>query len=146
MTMPEEIKADVLLVDDEEKFASALSQRLQVRGLKVDTASSGEEALKRIKSQKFDAIILDLVMPGIGGIETLKRIREENPELQIIMLSGHGTVEKSVEAIKAGAVDFLEKPVDMNKLIDKIGEARHKRILVITEKIKEKVRGRSRRL
>jgi DNA-binding NtrC family response regulator len=144
--MPEEIKADVLLVDDEEKFVSALSQRLQVRGLKVDTASSGEEALKRIKSQKFDAIILDLVMPGMSGVETLKHIKKEDPELQIIMLSGHGTVEKSVEAIKAGAVDFLEKPVDINKLIDKIGEARHKRILVITEKMKEKVRGRSRRL
>ena len=96
-----------------------------------------EEALKRIKSQKFDAIILDLVMPGMGGVETLKHIKED-PELQIIMLSGHGTVEKSVEAIKAGAVDFLEKPVDINKLIDKIGEARHKRILVITEKMKKK--------
>jgi FixJ family two-component response regulator len=79
-------------------------------------------------------------MPGMGGIETLKRLKEQNPDLQIIILTGHGTVEKGVEAIKAGAVDFMEKPVDINKLMEKVGEARHKRILIIEKKAEEHVK------
>jgi DNA-binding NtrC family response regulator len=132
--MPEDIKADILLVDDEEQFLKVLSQRLEGRGMKVDTSTSGEEALKRAKGKEFDAIILDLAMPGMSGIETLKRIRSENPDIQIIMLTGHGSVEKSVEAIKAGAVDFLEKPADLNKILEKIAEAKHKRIVLVQKK------------
>lgn len=135
--MPEELKANVLLVDDEEQFLKVLSQRLEGRGLKVDTSTSGEEALKKVKGKDFDAIILDLVMPGMSGIETLKRIRSENPDLQIILLTGHGTVEKGVEAMKAGAVDFLEKPADMNKILEKIAEAKRKRILLVEKKHEE---------
>jgi DNA-binding NtrC family response regulator len=132
--MPEEIKADVLLVDDEEQFLKVLSQRMEGRGLKVDTATSGEDAIKRVQGKAFDAIILDLAMPGISGIETLKRIRSENPDVQIIMLTGHGSLEKGVEAIKAGAVDFLEKPADMNKIMEKIAEAKNKRVLLVEKK------------
>jgi CheY-like chemotaxis protein len=94
--MPEEIKADVLLVDDEEQFLKVLSKRLEGRGMKVDTSTSGEDALNRVQGKEFDAIILDLAMPGMSGIETLKRIRSENPDVQIIMLTGHGTVEKGI--------------------------------------------------
>ena len=143
--MAEETKAHVLLVDDEKKFLDILSQRLQVYGVKADTATSGEDAIEKVKSKVFDAIILDLVMPGIGGIETLKRIRKENPDLQIIILSGHGTVEKTVEAMKEGAMDFLEKPSDLNKLLDKIGEAKNKRILLVMKEIEEKVKKGARR-
>jgi DNA-binding NtrC family response regulator len=132
--MPEEIKADVLLVDDEEQFLKVLSQRMEGRGLKVDTATSGEDAIKRVQGKSFDAIVLDLAMPGISGIETLKRIRSENPDVQIIMLTGHGSLEKGVEAIKAGAVDFLEKPADMNKIMEKIAEAKNKRVLLVEKK------------
>ncbi len=132
--MPEEIKADVLLVDDEEKFLKFLSQRMEGRGLKVDTSTSGEEALKKVKGKDFDAIILDLAMPGMSGLETLKHIRSENPDVQIIMLTGHASVEKGVEAIKAGAVDFLEKPADINKIMEKIAEAKHKKILLVEKK------------
>jgi len=132
--MPEEIKADVLLVDDEEQFLKVLSQRLEGRGIKVDTSTSGEDALKRVEGKDFDAIILDLAMPGISGLETLKRIRSENPDVQIIMLTGHSSVEKGVEAIKAGAVDFLEKPADLNKIMEKISEAKRKRIVLIEKK------------
>jgi len=138
--MPEEIKADVLLVDDEEQFLKVLSQRLEGRGMKVDTSTSGEDALKTVKGKDFDAIILDLAMPGMGGIETLKRIRAENPDIQIIMLTGHGSVEKGVEAIKAGAVDFLEKPADLNKIMEKIAEAKHKRIVLVEKKHEEHVK------
>ena len=132
--MPEEIKANVLLVDDEEQFVKVFSQRLEGRGLKVDTSTTGEEAIQRVKSKEFDAIILDLVMPGMSGLETLKRIRSENPDVQIIILSGHGSIEKSVEAVKAGAVDFVEKPADVNKILEKISEAKRKRIVLVEKK------------
>jgi DNA-binding NtrC family response regulator len=131
----------VLLVDDEEKFLDVLSQRLGTRGIDAETSTSGEEALVKIKNKNFDAIVLDVMMPGIGGIETLKRIREENPELQIIMLTGRGSVDKAVEAMKEGAIDFLEKPADINKLLDKISEAKEKKILLVMKNIEEKVKG-----
>jgi DNA-binding NtrC family response regulator len=132
--MTEEIKANVLVVDDEEQFLKVFSQRLEGRGLKVDTSSTGEEALNKVKSKEFDAIVLDLVMPGMSGIETLKRIRSENPDVQIIILTGHGTIEKSVEAVKEGAIDFLEKPADLNKIMEKIAQAKEKKVVLIEKK------------
>ena len=139
--MSDAIKPNVLLVDDEEKFLDVLSQRLGTRGLDAVTATSGEEALVKIKNKNFDAIILDITMPGIGGIETLKRIRKENPELQIIMLTGRGSVDKAVEAMKEGAIDFLEKPADIEKLLEKIEMARQKKSLLVMKNIEEKVKG-----
>jgi len=144
--MTEKTGPRVLLVDDEEKFLEVLSQRLGARGIEAVTAASGEEALIKIKDKNFDAIVLDVMMPGIGGIETLKRIRKENPELQIIMLTGRGSVDTAVEAMKEGAIDFLEKPADLNKLLGKISEAKEKKILLMTEHIEEKVKGISRRM
>jgi len=138
--MPEDIKADVLLVDDEEQFLKVLSKRLEGRGMKVDTSTSGEDALTRVKGKEFDAIILDLAMPGMSGIETLKRIRSENPDVQIIMLTGHGSVEKGIEAMKAGAIDFLEKPADLNKIMEKISEAKRKRIILFEKKHEEHIK------
>ncbi len=132
--MPEDIQANVLVVDDEEQFLKVFSQRLEGRGMKVDTSTSGEEALTKVKDKDFDAIILDLAMPGMSGIDTLKRIRKENPELQIIILTGHGSIEKGVEAIKEGAVDFLEKPADVNKVMEKISEAKRKKVVLVEKK------------
>lgn len=143
--MSDATKPNVLLVDDEEKFLDVLSQRLGTRGLDAVTATSGEEALVKIKNKNFDAIILDVMMPGMGGIETLKRIRKENPEVQIIMLTGRGTVDKAVEAIKEGAIDFLEKPADIEKLLEKIENARQKKSLLVMKNIEEKVKGLSQR-
>jgi DNA-binding NtrC family response regulator len=139
--MSEKTGPRVLLVDDEEKFLDVLSQRLGTRGINAETSTSGEEALVKIKNRKFDAIVLDVMMPGMGGIETLKQIRKEYPELQIIMLTGRGSVDKAVEAMKEGAIDFLEKPADINKLMDKISEAKEKRVLLVTKNIEEKVKG-----
>jgi DNA-binding NtrC family response regulator len=135
----------VLLVDDEEKFLEVLSQRLGTRGIDAETSTSGEEALIKIKNKNFDAIVLDVMMPGIGGIETLKRIRAENPEVQIIMLTGRGSVDKAVEAMKEGAIDFLEKPADINTLLNKISEAKEKKILLVMKNIEEKVKGLAQR-
>ncbi len=130
----EELKANVLLVDDEEQFLKVVSQRLGMRGLKVETATSGDEAVKKAEQRDFDAIILDLVMPGKSGIEVLKEIKSKHPDLQIIILTGHGSIEAGVEAIKEGAIDFLQKPVDFEKLLKKISEAKNKRFLIIQEK------------
>ena len=139
--MSEKTGPRVLLVDDEEQFLDVLSQRLGTRGIDAETSTSGEEALVKIKNRNFDAIVLDVMMPGMGGIETLKRIRKEYPELQIIMLTGQGTVGKAVEAMNEGAMDFMEKPADINKLMDKISEAKEKRVLLVTKNIEEKVKG-----
>jgi DNA-binding NtrC family response regulator len=125
--MTEGLKGDVLLVDDEEQFLNVLAKRLENRGLTVETAESGEKAIDKVKSRDFDTVILDLFMPGMDGMETLKRIREENPNLSIIILSGQATIEKSVEVMKMGASDLMEKPVDINKLLEKIADSRRRK-------------------
>ncbi len=129
----------VLLIDDEEEFLEMLTERLENRGLKVNSVTSGEEAIEQVGEKNYDAIVVDLAMPGIDGIETLKRIKAKYPDMEIIMLTGHATVQKSVEAMKLGAEDLLEKPVDMNVLLEKIGVAKHKRMLVLEKKSQEEL-------
>lgn len=114
----------VLLVDDEVDFVDALSARMEARGLVVETATNGEEAVQKVRDRRYDAIILDLAMPGMDGIETLRALRELQPDVQVILLTGHATLQKGVEAMKLGAMDFLEKPVDINLLMDKIKHAK----------------------
>ena len=132
--MEEELKAKVLLVDDEADFLNTLAERLEARGLKVNTATSGEDAVTKVDSQSFDLIVLDLAMPGIDGLETLKRIKAKQPEAEIIMLSGQGSIKTSIEAMKLGAEDFIEKPVNISELMDRISEAKDKRMLVLQAK------------
>ncbi|KAB2890498.1 MAG: response regulator [Desulfobulbaceae bacterium] len=132
--MTEELKAKVLLVDDEEDFLTTLAERLEARGLKVSTASNGENALASIEAEVFDLVVLDLAMPGLDGLETLKRIKARQPEAEIIMLSGQGSIRTSIEAMKLGACDFLQKPVDIGELMNKISEAKEKRMLMLESK------------
>ncbi len=132
--MEKALKAKVLLVDDEEDFLSTLAERIEARGLKVSTATSGELALAKIEKEGFDLIILDLAMPGIDGLETLKRIKAKQPDAEIIMLTGQGSIKTSIEAMKLGAEDFLQKPVNITELMDKISEAKDKRIMVLQSK------------
>lgn len=132
--MTEQLKAKVLLVDDEEEFLKTLAERLSLRGLKVTTATSGKEALSSIEGKAFDLIVLDLAMPGMDGIESLKRIKEKQPDAEIIMLSGQGSIRTSIEAMKLGACDFLQKPVDINNLLEKVSAAKDKRMLMLETK------------
>ena len=134
------LAANVLLIDDEQQFLKVLEERLETRGLKVNTATSGEDALTLIDDRNFDAIVLDLAMPGIDGIETLRLLKEKNPDLEIIMLTGHATVQKGIEAMKLGAEDFLEKPVDLSILLERISEAKNKRILILEKKSQEAIK------
>jgi DNA-binding NtrC family response regulator len=137
--MEKNLNAKVLLVDDEDDFLKTLTQRLEVRGLKVTGATRGEEAVDLVDKQEFDAIVIDLAMPGMDGLETLKHIKENHPEAEIIMLSGQGSIKKSTEAMKLGAEDFLEKPVDIKELLQKIAEAKDKRVLILQEKSREEI-------
>jgi DNA-binding NtrC family response regulator len=123
----------VLLVDDEVEFLELMKERLEARGVEVSTSSSAEEALKLIDTDIFDAVILDLQMPGMDGLDALQQIKQRYPEIQVILLTGHATVEKGVEAIKLGAMDFVEKPADLEVLEEKITKA-HKKKMIIVEK------------
>ncbi len=137
--MQEKIIAKILLVDDEEEFINVLTQRLEVRGLKVTSATRGQDAVDLIGNQSFDIIVLDLAMPGMDGLETLKKIKEKDADAEIVMLSGQGSIKSGVEAMKLGAEDFLEKPVDLNDLLKRIEEARERRILVLQKKAKKEI-------
>lgn len=118
---------NILLVDDEKDFTEVLSERMEARGFIVEIADSGPIAINKVKEKSYDAIILDLAMPEMDGIDVLKILLKENPDLQIIFLTGHATLEKGIEAVKLGAVDFMEKPVDIEKLLEKVNEAKTKR-------------------
>jgi DNA-binding NtrC family response regulator len=128
------LSARVLLVDDEEDFTDALSKRLEARNLKVKTVNRGEDAVHMVDEQSFDVIILDLAMPGMDGLETLEQIKANHPDAEIIMLTGHASVESSVKAMKIGAEDFMEKPVDITELMNKIEEAHKKRVIVLQKR------------
>jgi DNA-binding NtrC family response regulator len=132
-------KDRVLLVDDEEEFVRALAKRLKARGLNVEVSGDGESALEKVKHSDFDVIVLDLAMPGMDGLETLKRLREVNPDLQVILLTGHGTIKSGVEAMKEGATDFLEKPAEFPELLAKIREARARRMVLVEKRRQEQV-------
>ncbi len=111
-----------------------LAERLETRGLKVSTATNGERRLASIEAEAFDLVVLDLAMPGLDGLETLKRIKARQPDAEIIMLSGQGSIRTSIEAMKLGACDFLQKPVDIGELMNKISEAKDKRMLMLESK------------
>ncbi len=127
-------KAKVLLVDDERDFTAALSERLELRDIDVFTADNGMDALKLAETNRFDAVILDLQMPGMDGIETLKHLLTGDEDQQVIILTGHGTISKGIEAIKAGATEFFEKPVDIQTLTQKIGDAATQRMVLMEER------------
>ena len=110
----------VLLVDDEEEFLEAMSMRLEARNMTVTTASSAQEALDRIKKKHFDAVIIDYQLPGMDGLKALEEMKDARPDSRIILLTGYATVEKRSEAIEKGALDLLEKPVDLFVLSEKI--------------------------
>jgi DNA-binding NtrC family response regulator len=116
--------ANVLLVDDETLFVEAMTRRLTKRNLSITSAFSGDEALKRLKeNDNFEVVILDVKMPGMDGIETLQEIRKRYPLVEVIMLTGHATVESAIEGMKRGAFDYLMKPCDIDHLISKVSEA-----------------------
>ena len=134
-------KEKVLLVDDELEFVRVLSERMEARGVGVDTAASGSEALDKVKGKSYDAIILDLSMPEMDGMETLKHLLGNNPDLQVILLTGYATLQKGIEATKLGAMDVLEKPADIQQLMEKIKQAKANKMLLVEKRMEERIKG-----
>jgi DNA-binding NtrC family response regulator len=112
---------------------------MRTRGLDVDTAHDGKQALEKTTKKRYDAIVLDLAMPGMSGMEVLEKLLKEDPDRQIILLSGQGTVQTAVEATKLGALDFLEKPAEIDVLLDKIRDARTKRLAIDMKHSEEEI-------
>lgn len=116
-------KFKVLLVDDEEEFVKSLSERLQLRELNSDLAFDGEQALQLVSDEVPDVMVLDLRMPGIDGMEVLRRVKKKYPQVQVVILTGHGDEKDEVQAKKLGAYAYLQKPVDLDTLVDVLKKA-----------------------
>ncbi|MDH3558233.1 MAG: response regulator [Deltaproteobacteria bacterium] len=117
----------VLLVDDEVPFVETMTKRLSKRQLMVIPAYTGREALEKLGKNTVDVVILDVKMPGMDGIETLREIKKTHPLVEVIMLTGHATVKSAVEGMRLGAFDYLMKPCEMEELLAKVGEAKEKK-------------------
>jgi len=130
----------VLLVDDEEEFVETLAERMRNRGMEVATSNSGGEALELVDEEPYDVVVLDLQMPGMDGIEVLERIKRRQPDIQVVLLTGHATVEKGVEAMKHGALEFLEKPIDLSKLSEVIHKAKAEKMILVEQDTEERIR------
>jgi len=113
----------ILLVDDEEKFISALADRLRLRGFIVTTELDGEDAIEKIETESFDVMVVDLLMPRMGGIELLKRIKCSGIDTPVILLTGHGSSKEGIQGMKLGAYDYLMKPIAFEELLDKLYKA-----------------------
>ncbi len=113
----------VLLVDDEEDFVTALAERLQLRGIEAQIATDGETALALIETSPPQVVVLDVMMPGLGGADVLKRIKARHPQIPVILLTGHGSIREGTDGLRQGAYDYLVKPIDIEELISKMQDA-----------------------
>ena len=113
----------VLLVDDEQEFIETLSERLEMRDMEAKLALDGEQALAAVQDDEPDVILLDLKMPGMDGMEVLRRIKKAYPHVQVVMLTGHGTDKDEEQALRLGAYAYLQKPVDLERLVTTLRDA-----------------------
>jgi two-component system, NtrC family, nitrogen regulation response regulator NtrX len=127
--------ADILIIDDEKAIRKTLTEILSFEGYKIEEAADGEEGLKKFKEKNFDVVLCDIKMPKLDGIEFLQKAGEINPDVPIIMISGHGNIETAVEAVKKGAYDYISKPPDLNRLLITIRNAMDKGSLVSEAKV-----------
>jgi DNA-binding NtrC family response regulator len=121
------IPTNVMIVDDEKDFVSIISERLEAIGERVSQAYTGKECLNKLEEDNIDVVVLDILMPEMGGIETLKEIKKRFPLIEVILLTGHGSAETAVEGMKLGAFDYLLKPTDFEDLLEKLEGARKKK-------------------
>jgi two-component system nitrogen regulation response regulator NtrX len=127
--------SNILIIDDERAIRKTLGEILSYEGYKIEEASDGEEGLRKFKEKAFDVVLCDIKMPKLDGIEFLDKARESNPDVPIIMISGHGTIETAVEAVKKGAFDYISKPPDLNRLLITLRNAMDKTSLVTETKV-----------
>lgn len=126
---------DILIIDDEKAIRKTLTEILSFEGYKIEEAADGEEGLKKFKEKNFDVVLCDIKMPKLDGIEFLQKAGDINPDVPIIMISGHGNIETAVEAVKKGAYDYISKPPDLNRLLITIRNAMDKGSLVSETKV-----------
>jgi two-component system, OmpR family, response regulator len=126
-------KLNILLVDDEVEFITGLAERLALRGFNTFTASDGPGALELIKNGSFHAVVLDVMMPGMDGLETLGEIKKIDEALEVILLTGHACLEAAQQGIETGAFDYLVKPVDVDELAFRLQDACEKRGLLLQQ-------------
>jgi two-component system, OmpR family, response regulator len=117
----------VLLVDDERDFLETMVKRLEKRKFLIRGAENGTSALELIEQQPFDVVVLDVMMPGLDGIETLREIKKNKPLIEVIMLTGHASLESGIEGMKLGAFDYILKPTNIEDLVKKIYQAYEKK-------------------
>ncbi len=129
--MAHELK--ILLVDDEAEFISMLAERLSLRGVKTLVATDGQGALELIERESFHAVVLDVMMPGMDGLQTLNAIKKIDASVEVILLTGHTSLETALEGIQAGAFDYLVKPVDVDELSFRLQDACEKRRLLMLQ-------------
>lgn len=127
--------SNILIIDDEKAIRKTLGEILSYEGYKIDEAADGEEGLKKFREKNYDVVLCDIKMPRIDGIEFLDRVNEINRDVPVIMISGHGTIETAVEAVKKGAYDYVSKPPDLNRLLITIRNAMDKTDLVTETKV-----------
>ena len=127
--------SNILIIDDEKAIRKTLSEILSYEGYKIDEAGDGEEGFRKFREKEYDVILCDIKMPKMDGIEFLEKAKEANPDLPIIMISGHGTIETAVEAVRKGAYDYISKPPDLNRLLITIRNAMDKTSLVAETKV-----------
>lgn len=113
----------ILLVDDEADFVETMAKRFGIRKMPIDTAKSGQEALAALAARDYDVVILDVRMPGMDGLEALRQIREKKPLTEVIMLTGHASLETGMQGMNLGAYDYILKPADFDELLDKVRKA-----------------------
>lgn len=117
----------VLIVDDEDDFRETIVKRLNARKIQAEGAASGVKALDILKDKDFDVMVLDVKMPDMDGIETLRHVKKMKPEIEVIMLTGHASVEFGIKGMQLGAFDYVMKPAPLNELLDTIGQAFNKK-------------------
>ncbi len=127
--------SNILIIDDEKAIRKTLSEILSYEGYKIEEAGDGEEGLKKFNEKVFDVVLCDIKMPKMDGLEFLDKAGESNPDVPVIMISGHGTIETAVEAVKKGAYDYIAKPPDLNRLLITIRNAMDKTNLVTEAKV-----------
>lgn len=130
-------KINLLIVDDEEDFLNSIRRSLEVRGFNVTAVNSGEKAIAAAKDKTLDIALVDLKMPGIDGKQTLELLKKERQWMEIIILTGHGTIDSAAECSRLGAFSYLQKPCELDRLLEALAEAFKKRVMNKT-KIREK--------
>ncbi|TAL46277.1 MAG: sigma-54-dependent Fis family transcriptional regulator, partial [Chitinophagaceae bacterium] len=126
---------DILIIDDEKAIRKALTEILSSEGYKIDEAADGEDGLKKFREKNYDVVLCDIKMPKLDGIEFLQKAGEVNPDVPIIMISGHGNIETAVDAVKKGAFDYISKPPDLNRMLITIRNATDRSSLVTETKV-----------